>query len=386
MKLHLFPYAGISGDMFLGLLVDLGLPVSALEAMLQDLHLSEVTFEEKKVLYHGIIGTKINVIVPPQDEERHLSDIEEILVHSALPISVQSRALQCFRFLAEAEAKVHGTTPEEIHFHEVGALDAIVDICGAMLGLHLLNITDVSSQEVSLGTGFVKCDHGTMPVPVPAVCELMKGIPTKNTTIPYELTTPTGAAILKTICSRFLPDETQIFQQIGYGAGSREMEEAPNLLRGCLCQETSSSERVTLLETNLDDCSPQWLGYLSEKLFQEGALDVFMTPIYMKKNRLGTLLSCLCTAKTELSLEHIIFAETSTFGIRKQWLQRDILERSWVEVETEFGSARVKVGKGPEGLKTFTPEYEDCKKLAQNTQKPLKEIIDAVLQAYRRKF
>lgn len=382
MNLHLFPYSGISGDMFLGLLVDLGLPLSQLEEMTKMLKLPEVQLRSYPAEYHGLVGTKVDVLAEEQTDHRHLPDIEEIIDDSALPPLVKTRAKQCFWNLAEAEAKVHGTTPEEIHFHEVGALDAIVDICGTIYGLSVLQIEEVTSQEVSIGTGFVQCEHGRMPVPVPAVCELLKGIPTRSTGFPYELTTPTGAALLKTLSASFCSKELRTFQKIGYGAGSRNMEEVPNFLRGYLWEKPSQTDQVVLLETNIDDSTPERLGYVMERLFQAGALDVYMTAIQMKKNRPGVLFSCLASLGQEHLLEKLLFEETSTFGIRKQQLTRTLLERHWEEVETPFGRARMKVGKGPHASPTLSPEYEDCKKLALQTNRPLQEVIAAVFQAY----
>ncbi|NQT51977.1 nickel pincer cofactor biosynthesis protein LarC [bacterium] len=394
------PFSGASGDMILGALLDAGLDLDALRAELATLPLHGYHIEAEKVTRHGIAATKCDVVLDHHHhdddhgghhhhEHRGLSDVLAVIDGSTLPDADKERAGAVFRRLAAAEAKVHACSVEDIHFHEVGAVDAIVDIVGAVVGLRLLGVEQVASGPLRTGTGFVQCAHGRLPVPAPATAELLGGFPSVGTDLEGELTTPTGAALLTTLADVFGPRPPMTLDAIGYGAGTRESESVPNLLRACLGDATpfgadgTESDQVLVLEANLDDLSPEIAGHAIERLLDAGALDAFLTPIQMKKSRPGVLLSVIAQPQDAAALEDIILRETSTFGLRRTPASRRKLRREWVEAATPYGTVRVKLGRIGDDIVQAAPEYEDCRRAAAEHHVPLKAVYQAALDAFR---
>jgi len=368
---------GVSGDMILGALVSCGVPVEKLVEKLKKLNINGFELREEKVMHSGINAIHIDVITEEQHNHRHLSQIKKIIEKSELSERVKNQAIKIFTKLAEAEAKVHGTTPEGIHFHEVGALDAIIDVVGACIGFEYLGIDTIVSTPLHLGTGTVECAHGLMPVPVPAVVELTKNVPVVRTDIEGELTTPTGAAIVTTLASsyRFLNDFTA--DLVGYGAGSRIRENLPNVLRitvGTTSQKFEE-DRCVLVETNIDDMNPEIFGYISNRFFEASAKDVYMSPISMKKGRPGTLLSILTDDLNMNATLDILFSETTTIGVRITRVVRKKIKREEKTVSTEHGKIRVKVAY-INGSERIAPEFEDCVRIAKEKKIPLLSVYD----------
>ncbi len=386
MKIAYFDcFSGVSGDMILGALVDAGLEVSELEAELSQLPVRGFRLQAEKTTRRGISGTKLSVITEEHRTERHLPDINEIIDRSALSDDIKNTSKRVFMELASVEARIHQKTVDEVHFHEISALDSIVDVVGSLLGLRKLGLGAVYASRIHVGTGFVECRHGTLPVPAPATLELLKGVPVYSKGIESELATPTGVAILKSVAKGFGPMPDMTVDRIGYGAGSRELE-IPNLLRICIgetCQDRYAGDEVLLLETNIDDMNPEFFGHVSERLLTQGALDVFMTPIYMKKNRPATLLSVL-TAKEKLDgVLSTVFSETTTLGVRIHSVDRRVLARETISVKTTLGDIRVKVGRIGGEVKTMAPEYEDCREIAARQGVPLKDVYESAKAACR---
>ncbi len=380
MKIAYFDcISGIAGDMTLGALVHCGLPVDHLRSELGKLGLHGWEIEEKRVVHGGIAAVHIDVVTGHSHEHRHLSHIRGIIESSALPERVKTRAIKIFTRLAEAEARVHGTTPEEVHFHEVGAVDAIVDVVGSCIGLEWFGVDTVVSTPLRLGTGTVKCAHGLMPVPVPAVVELTKGVPVTRTMIEGELTTPTGAAILTTLVNSYGPIDGLTVETAGYGAGTRIREELPNVLRISIgtVHGTYEIDHSVLIETNIDNMNPEVFGYVSERLFESGAKDVYLTPIYMKKGRPGTLLSVITDESLIDPVCDVLFCETTTLGIRISRVSRRKVKRAAAVADTEFGPVRVKIAYG-DGFKRFAPEFDDCARIARERNVPVISVYDAV--------
>lgn len=380
MKVAYFDcFAGISGDMTLGALVDAGLSFAALKSELDKLSVREFTLSQRRVEKHGIAGTKIDVNAREGHVHRHLKDVLEIINSSEISASAKEKAARVFQKLAEAEAKIHGTTIEAVHFHEVGAVDAIVDVVGAVIGLELLNIEAIYASRFRFGTGHTRGAHGAMPVPVPAVVEMTKGFPAERTDIPYELVTPTGAALLTALASN-IGDTIQLrTESTGYGAGTRDVEQVPNLLRveiGELVADPQTDFPV-LLETNIDDMTPEIYGYLIDRLFEAGARDAFLTPVIMKKGRPGIQLTVLADPNKETELTELIFSETTTLGIRRLPVQRHILERRTDTVQTPYGPIRVKIADIGDKQR-ITPEYDDCARIAREKQVPILDVYKAV--------
>ncbi len=386
MKIAYFDcFSGVSGDMILGALVDAGLEVSELEAELSQLPVRGFRLQAEKTTRRGISGTKLSVITEEHRTERHLPDINEIIDRSALSDDIKNTSKRVFMELASVEARIHQKTVDEVHFHEISALDSIVDVVGALVGLKKLGLEAVYASRIHVGTGFVECRHGTLPVPAPATLELLKGVPVYSKGIESELATPTGVAILKSVAKGFGPMPDMTVDRIGYGAGSRELE-IPNFLRICIgetCQDRYAGDEVLLLETNIDDMNPEFFGHVSERLLTQGALDVFMTPIYMKKNRPATLLSVL-TAKEKLDgILSTVFSETTTLGVRIHSVDRRVLARETISVKTTLGDVRVKVGRIGGEVKTMAPEYEDCREIAARQGVPLKDVYESAKAACR---
>jgi uncharacterized protein (TIGR00299 family) protein len=401
--LHFDCYCGISGDMTLGALVDLGLPVDELQEGLQKLPIGPFSLRAEKIKRQGIMGTRVHVTVEEEPHvHQHLRHIREIVEAADLPPVVVQRSMKAYTLLAEAEAHVHGSTPEKIHFHEVGAKDAIVDIAGAMLGFHRLGIETFSVTRVTTGSGTVQCQHGEMPVPAPATVELLRGIPHAPGSVEKEMTTPTGAAILAAVVrdnpgggSVPPPDHTLVIDRTGYGGGSRELKNRANYLRVFLCEPpgepstgaaavgpvSADIESIMRLECEMDDATPEQLGYVLDRLMHAGALDVHYQPVQMKKNRPGQRLTLLCSPDREASLVEKIFRETSTFGIRRQETQRWALRRRREKVETRLGSVSVKLGLWGDDILKIMPEYENCIQLAEEHNLPLGDVYRVVQAA-----
>jgi uncharacterized protein (TIGR00299 family) protein len=382
---HFDCFSGISGDMTLAALLDLGVPADAVLAGIASLGLP-IKIRIEKVRKGGFPATQVFVDAPPLDDHRHLPEIEAILSRGSLTPTQRELALKIFRRLAAAEAAVHGVSIEQVHFHEVGALDSIADIAGSAIALDLLSVDKFTSGAVAVGSGTVKCEHGVMPIPTPATAELLKGVPLRPAPVKSELTTPTGAAILASIVTEYIDTPAMAIEAVGHGAGSKDFLEQPNFLRvfcgqtGGLEPQAYDQDTVCVLETNLDDVPGEIIGYCFEQLFAAGALDVWMTPIQMKKNRPGVLLSVLAPQTNLDALESILFRETQTFGIRRHLAQRHMLRREAITVETPWGPVRCKRGwrEGQEAI--VTPEYEDCARIAREHRVPLRDVYEQILQ------
>jgi pyridinium-3,5-bisthiocarboxylic acid mononucleotide nickel chelatase len=384
-------FSGISGDMILGSLLDLGLSLDDLRAGLENLNVKNFSVSATKVVKSGVSATKFDVAMGEEHSHRHLSHIVKIIEGSELTPAVKERAVAIFRRLAEAEAKVHGTTVEKVHFHEVGAIDAIVDIVGACIGLELMGVKDIYCSPLNVGTGFVDCAHGTMPVPAPATAELLREIPIYSNQVSGELVTPTGAAIVSTLAKEFGPMRAFKIRGIGYGAGSKDFMGTANVLRVLQCDFVNSAslessvvpaDRVAVLEANIDDMNPQICGHLMDKLLASGALDVFASPVQMKKNRPGLLITVLAPTELADALTSQIFEETTTIGIRYHETERRVLEREVEAVECEFGNINVKVSKLNGRIINFAPEYEDCRQAALGQGIPYKWVQSRVVQLF----
>jgi len=380
-------FAGASGDMILGALVAAGADASALQAQLALLDVAgfELTFET--VDRSGISATHARVRTADEREHRHLSTILKIIANSRLSETVKARASRIFERLGEAEARVHNVAVEKIHFHEVGALDAIVDVVGACVGFELLGIERFASSALHVGSGTVEMAHGRFPVPPPAVVELLRDAPVYATDIRGELVTPTGAAIISTVCAEYGALPPMRLAATGYGAGTRQYKDFPNVLRvfvGETDAAGATSEKLFMIETNLDDASPQLVGYAMERAFSLGALDCFLVPVQMKKNRPGVVVSILCRAAERETLTMMLFDETPTLGVRSYEVERRALEREFVGVETEFGAVNVKVARRGDGsVSNVAPEFEDCRAAALRAGVPLHVVESAARAAAR---
>jgi uncharacterized protein (TIGR00299 family) protein len=375
-------FAGASGDMLLAALLDAGAPLSAVKAELAKLPLTGYELQVDRVMKKGISALNLTVTVREKEQpHRHFQQIEKMLETSGLTARVKEISLAVFRRLAEAEAKIHGKEIEDVHFHEVGAVDSIVDIVGIAAALNALNAERIVSSPLHTGTGFVRCAHGELPVPAPATLELLTNVPVYSKGIEAELLTPTGAAVLSTL-AEFGPLPAMTVTANGYGAGKKELPIA-NLLRVVVGKAPDNGgylrEQAVVLEANIDDLNPEIYGYVTEKLFAAGALDVTLVPVQMKKGRPGVLLSILTKPDREESLVTILFSETTTLGVRRLQAEKLMLQRRHVIVQTPYGSVRVKVGEANGKIMNAAPEYEDCLKLAQATGTPLKEIYRAAL-------
>jgi len=384
MKIAYFDcFAGASGDMILGSLIDAGLDLSYLEKELGKLKLSGWKISTEKSDKKGISGTKFCVAVSRDPHHRNLNDILRIIDGSTLSPEIKEKSTRIFQRLAEAEAKIHNKKTEEIHFHEVGAVDSIIDIVGAVIGLEKLGIANIYASRIHVGTGFLECAHGTLPVPPPATLELLKDVPIYSTGIENELVTPTGAAILTTLSNHFGAIPSMRIKKIGYGLGNRELS-IPNLIRLIVGQpiEKSDEDTVQLIETNIDDMNPQFYEHIMEVLFSQGAKDVFLTPIIMKKNRPGVILSVLASPDRVDDLARTVFQETTTLGVRiSEVKKRKILKREILTVATPWGKARVKIRTTDSLQRTLAPEYDDCKRFAQENKISLQTVYDEVKKA-----
>jgi hypothetical protein len=384
-------FSGAAGDMILGALLDAGCPIQTLQETIAKLSLPGVSLRAERVQRHGLAATHARVEVQPgsQKAHRHLPDIVKIIEAARLEPRVASNAKAVFGRLAEAEAHVHGIAVEQVHFHEVGAADAIVDIVGACAGLAALEIERLACSPVPVGSGTVTCAHGLMPVPAPATARLLEGFPVAACDEPGELTTPTGAAILTTLVEEFGPLPDMTVQHVGSGAGTRTGRTRPNLLRLFVGEATgpdaADHDTVTTLEAAVDDATGQALGYACARLLEAGALDAYIVPIIMKKGRPGQLLTVLCRPRDADALEALLFAETSTFGVRRCAARRVKLAREHTSVATRFGPIRVKLGRRGDKIVQAWPEYEDCATAAREAGIPLREVQQTALRAWQNK-
>ena len=421
-------FSGISGDMFLGALLDAGVAAQVFEKTVAALNVG-ARLEISRVNRSGISATKIDVLVhgekelprevyweqkehkhehghkhdhghsragapaqsragmsAPHEHGRGLREIKEIISRAAISEGAKKTSLAIFQALGEAEAKIHNTDIEKIHFHEVGAVDAMVDIVCAAVGAEALQVDEWICSPLNVGGGTVKCAHGTFPVPAPATVELLRGAPVYSSGLNFELVTPTGAAIVQTITKRFAPFPEMKIEITGYGAGTRDFEGQANVLRLTIGEPPvavkASDETITVLEANLDDLNPQVFGYVTDRLLEEGALDVFGMPVQMKKNRPGLLLTVLCRAEDASKLTHLIFAETTTLGVRRRDERRQILQRKWLTVATRWGDVRLKLASMNGTVTNCAPEYEDCRRIALEHRVPLKSVMQEAVQMY----
>ncbi len=422
-------FSGVSGDMFLGALLDAGVPARVLEETVAALQVG-ARLEISRVVRSGISATKVDVWVDgekdmPREEywekkghehahghshdgghghedhagEHHghehshphgrgLTEIREIIGRSGISETAKKTAIAIFEALGAAEAKIHNTPVEKIHFHEVGAVDAIVDIVCAAVGAEALGVDEIVCSSLNVGGGTVNCAHGTFPVPAPATLELLKDVPLYSSGVQAELVTPTGAAIVKTLARRFAAFPEMKIEKSGYGAGSRDFPGHPNVLRLTIGEAASTlaaktaSETVTVLEANLDDLNPQVFGYVMDRLLEEGALDVFAMPVQMKKNRPGSLLTVLCKPEDAGKLTQLIFTETTTLGVRRRDEMRQTLARRWENVHTKWGEVRIKIASMNGTITNYAAEYEDCRRIATEHRVPLKTVMQEAARAY----
>ena len=426
MKIAYFDcIAGASGDMILGALVDVGLPLATLQARLNALNLPDFELRARRVAKNAFIATKVDVIVADTVPERHLADILAIVEQSDLSPTIKAQAIAIFRKIGAAEAAIHGTSLDEVHLHELGGVDTIVDVVGALVGLDALGIERIIVSPVPLGRGAIRGAHGHIPLPAPATIALLKGVPIVGSPLEVETVTPTGAALLASLGDDFGPIPPMTLEEVGYGAGNRDMA-IPNVLRLLIGESTDpqrSKSRITtlephdhphghthdhghdhphdhphdhdhthlasdirhpvscldhtslkVLETNIDDLNPETYEYVMDRLFATGALDVFLIPIHMKKNRPATLLRVLCAPDDVEALTAILFTETTTLGVREQTVARHALPRRILQVETPYGPVHVKIADLPDGAHKAAPEYEDCRRLAAAHNAPLRDV------------
>jgi uncharacterized protein (TIGR00299 family) protein len=433
-------FSGMSGDMFLGALVDAGVPLEKLEETVAALNIG-ARLEISRVVRSGISATKVDVWVDgekdlPREEYwerkehvhshehshdhthghddhshshpgeisraevpaphshqhgRGLTEIRQIISAAAISETAKKTAISIFEALGRAEAKVHNTSVADVHFHEVGAVDAMVDIVCAAVGAEALGVDEIICSPLNVGGGMVKCAHGTFPVPAPATVELLADAPVYSSGVQAELVTPTGAAIVRTLASRFAAFPEMKIEKSGYGAGSRDFPGHPNVVRLTVGEAASdtliaetSSEMITVLEANLDDLNPQVFGYVMDRLLDEGALDAFGMPVQMKKNRPGMLLTVLCKPEDASKLTHLIFTETTTLGVRRRDETRRTLARRWEQVRTQWGDVRIKIASMNGTVTNYAPEYEDCRRIAAEHHVPLKQVMGEAVEAYVR--
>lgn len=406
--LHLDAFSGAAGNMFMGALLDLGMSRKALVSELEPLGL-DFKLVVKKVQRSGFAARYVDVKVPVDRAKkraedhahedgshshahvrghshgRRYSEIRKLIERAKLSPNIKARTLAIFEALGQAEAKVHGSTLEDVHFHEVGAVDAIVDVTAAAIGLDLLDISRVTCSPIAIGSGTIDSDHGLLPLPAPATMELLTGLPTVPAGVEWETLTPTGAAILRTVVDQFCQLPAMTIERIGYGAGNDRKGRLPNVLRAVLGEaQGMKGDRVVCIESNLDDFVPEHFDYLMERLLEAGALDVSLQHLQMKKNRPGFLLRVLARPVDRDLLARIVFSESTSIGVRISEWDRLVLERKSIRVKTEFGSIRVKVLSGPEGELHVSPEYDDCKRAAKKSGLALRDVVQRISDQARR--
>jgi len=378
-------FSGISGDMLLGAFVACGVELAALEKEVGRLGLEGVRWQQERVKRGSFMATRVIITAPPSPHHRHYADIVDMIRQAKLSARVEHQSLEVFRRLGETEAALHGWPMEKVHFHEVGAVDSIADIVGTCSALEMLGVDEIHCSPLNVGSGTVVCEHGTLPVPAPATAELLKGIPIYSNGVETELTTPTGAAVVSALVKSFGPLPSMKSSAIGYGAGSRDHPRLPNVLRvtiGEALETGDGLERLIMLEANLDDMNPQLFGFFAERAFAAGALDVFFTGVQMKKNRPGVLLSVLCQPGRRDDLMALFFQETTTLGVRAYEVLRRSLERELVPVATPFGEVRIKVSRQNGCILNFSPEFEDCRRLAESNGVPLRRVLQEATFAF----
>ena len=388
-------FSGASGDMILGALLDAGLPLDELRRALGSLAIDELSIEAERVDRAGVAATKFRVREAsdghdhPKDDphdhpHRSLNEINTLIDRSGLSASAKGRARDLFRRLAEAEAAIHQMPVEQVHLHEVGALDSIVDIVGAVFGLEWLGVDRIVASPMNIGSGTVTCAHGTFPVPAPATTRLLAGVPIYSDGTPAELVTPTGALLVTGHATSFGPLPAMTTTQVGYGAGDRNFPDAPNVLRVLIGEtaEAGATERVVVLECQIDDMNPQIFGVLMDRLYEAGALDVLYAPVHMKKNRPGTHVTIVAPPDRREALSEIVFRESTTIGLRYQEVSRERLDRSSVTVETEVGPVRIKVARRHGRVVNTAPEFDDCARIAAARGRPVKDVQAMALKAY----
>jgi hypothetical protein len=397
--LYLDCFAGAAGDMLLGALIDLGVPIDEVRRALGSLGLEEgFRIEADRVLRSGVSATKFRVIEPPGDKlahpHRHLSGIAKLIGRSSLSAAAQERAVTLFRRLAEAEAAIHEMPLEKVHLHEVGALDSIIDIVGAVHALEVLGIDDVVASPLNVGSGTVECAHGTFPVPAPATARILAGVPVYASGPSMELVTPTGALLVSGYARSFGPMPAMTIERIGYGAGDREVKGFPNVLRAIAGERVAEARRAPALSAapghspvveircEIDDMNPQIFGALMDRLLQAGALDVFYAPVQMKKNRPGTLATVLCAPDARESILDVLFRETTTIGVRWLEMNRECLERRVEVVRTAYGEIRFKIALRNGEVVNATPEFDDCQRAAAAHGAAVKDVQAQALAAY----
>lgn len=373
-------FSGISGDMLLGALLDIGLPESVVEETIAALPVKGCSLAVSKTTECTIAATRVRIKAAADQPHRNLADIEKIILTASLPEPVQTKALEVFRLLAEAEAAVHGTGVDEIHFHEVGAIDALVDVVGVVSGFHSLGINRIRCSPLPVPRGWVECTHGTLPVPAPAVCRLLEGKPVYGVELAQELVTPTGAALMHVLAGDFGQLPPMHLEQTGYGAGSAQRSDGrPNLLRIItgVVHDPDEAQIVEVIETALDDWNPETWPHVTELFFQHGALDVLLVPVHMKKGRPGFLLTIVCEPSRSRDLQRIVFAETSSIGLRCHREERVTLPRESITVSTRFGPVAAKKIATPAGT-VITPEFESCRRIALKRNIPIRDIYREV--------
>lgn len=388
-RLHFDCFSGVSGDMVLGALVDVGLPLPTLRTELKHLKLTGYRLEQRQVHRGALHATKINVVIQRGfDRPLTLSRIQRILAASTLPAVVKEQSRAVFDHLAEAEGLAHRVAMRDVHFHEVGVIDSFIDVVGGVLGCHLLGVTKVTASPVNVGAGTIRTAHGLLPVPGPAVAALAKGIPIYSEGPRCEMATPTGMALLRTLVTSFGSMPVLESAQVGYGAGDADPDGWPNALRVFLADEIASTgrptDRVVQIETNLDDLNPQAYEHVMAQLFAVGALDVALIPVIMKRSRPGVILSCLASREHTDAVLEVVLQETTALGVRIQELDRQVLPRRFVTVKITGGSVKMKVGEIGAGWEKAAPEYVDCQKIAVRTGRPLKDVMDEARVAYAR--
>lgn len=371
-------FSGISGDMVLGALVDIGLDLEELAGALKTLDLEEFRLESRELMSYGLRATKVDVVVPESVLVRTFNNIRDLITTSGLPDKVKATSLEIFMRLARAESVIHEKPIDQVHFHEIGAVDSIVDIVGAAYGIHVLGIETVYGSPLPLGHGMIKTAHGALPVPAPAVLEILEDTPTYGRGIPTEIVTPTGAAIIKTLAVSFGNAPPMRIGKIGYGAGTKDLG-VPNLIRiitgKALDVQAEAEELAYVISTNIDDMNPEFYDYVMERLFEAGAHDVWLAPIQMKKTRPGTVVNVLCSPADANELKRILLEETSTFGLRTTSVMKKAIERDMIEVETEWGTVEVKVGRESGRVTNVSPEFSDCARIAGKHGIPVKEVF-----------
>jgi len=381
-------FAGISGDMVLGALINLGLDFKYLKAELKKLNLSDYSIKASKVLRGSLSGTHFEAKVQKhKHHHRSLSDILSLIDKSSLDEQIRKKASEMFQRLAKIEANIHQTSMDKVTLHEVGAVDSIIDIVGIAIGLKWLEVDEFLASPINVGGGMVKCQHGTLPVPAPATAELLKGMPIYSSGIKSELVTPTGALVLSTYSKSFSAMPQMLVEKIGYGAGKKDFPKFPNLLRIFVGKAENSisklqGDEVVIIETNIDDMNPENFSYCQERLFNEGALDVFFTPVIMKKSRPATMLTVISPLELRNKMCKIIFQETTTIGMRYYPVRRKKLIREQVSVDTLYGKVEIKVARWGDNVLNYAPEYESCSRIAKEKKIPLKEIQNQALISF----